>query len=116
MHQQLRAIEHPLALKTASRSGQRSGVSGASVTFIGVASYPCRRACHVSSLPQPETAGLKVTSAARRVLSVELQQLLSQKGRRGHDAPVGEADLIGFPGDGGFRGTVANEVFGCLHP
>src|SRR6266496_3123324 len=34
MHQQPRATEHPLALNTASRSGQRSGVSGWTVSFM----------------------------------------------------------------------------------
>lgn len=37
MHQQPRATEHPRALNTASRSGQRSGVRGAIVRFIGIA-------------------------------------------------------------------------------
>jgi hypothetical protein len=35
MHRQPRATEHPLALKIASRSDQRSGVRGATVSFIG---------------------------------------------------------------------------------
>ncbi|MGQ0602210.1 MAG: hypothetical protein ACT4QE_11030, partial [Anaerolineales bacterium] len=34
MHQHPRAIEHPFALKMASRSGQRSGVNGFTVSFI----------------------------------------------------------------------------------
>ena len=34
MHQQPRATEHPLALNRASRSGQRSGVSGCTVSFM----------------------------------------------------------------------------------
>jgi hypothetical protein len=38
MHQQPRAIEQPLALKIVSRSGQRSGVRGATESFIGLAS------------------------------------------------------------------------------
>src|SRR5712691_240245 len=36
MHQQPRATEQPLALKIASRSGQRSGVRGRTVSFIGL--------------------------------------------------------------------------------
>ena len=38
MHQQLRATEQPLALKIASKSCQRSGVRGATVSFIEIAS------------------------------------------------------------------------------
>src|SRR6266849_1476912 len=34
MHQQPRATEHPLALNKASRSGQRSRVSGCTVSFM----------------------------------------------------------------------------------
>src|SRR5260221_1745976 len=34
MHQQPRATEHPLALNTASRSGQRSRVRGRTVSFM----------------------------------------------------------------------------------
>src|SRR5882672_6372576 len=35
MHQQPRATEHPLALNSASMSGQRSGVRGRTVSFMG---------------------------------------------------------------------------------
>src|SRR5260221_7772000 len=35
MHQQPRATEHPLALNSVSMSGQRSGVRGRTVSFMG---------------------------------------------------------------------------------
>src|SRR5258708_26409918 len=38
MHQQPRATEHPLALNTASRSGQRSRVSGCTASFMEMTS------------------------------------------------------------------------------
>jgi len=36
MHQQPRATEQPLALKIVSKSDQRSGVRGATVSFMGL--------------------------------------------------------------------------------
>ncbi len=38
MHPQPRATEHPLALKSASRSDPRCGLRGTTVNFIGHAS------------------------------------------------------------------------------
>ena len=40
MHQQLRATEQPLARKIVSRSDQRSGVRGATLSFMGLPKAP----------------------------------------------------------------------------
>src|SRR6266702_5717812 len=45
MHQQPRATEQPVPLKTASRSDQRSGVRGATVSFMGFLQFDGAQEC-----------------------------------------------------------------------
>lgn len=57
MHQQLRASEQPLELNTASRSGQRAGVRGATVSFIGIVGLASWNALAAEGLSRLEWGG-----------------------------------------------------------
>src|ERR1700694_3303122 len=75
MHQQPRATEHPFALTTASRSGQRSAVSGCTVSFMRkllptppLLFWPCRQQCGTArqTVRGPQLRGLVVFVDGRR--------------------------------------------------